>query len=156
MSKKVNEVTEEVVAVENGTYLADLVKFDDGTFHVLDLDGNDLGECKLADEGKTLALPKNPSNRQWFNLAKAEATIVEEGKVQLLYKASKTFGARGTSVPDSKLIAYLSEEEQAEYNAIIERAREAMAADKAKPLSDLEKLQAKLAKLQEKIAEYNA
>lgn len=155
MSKKetINEVTEAIP--ENGTYLADLVKMDDG-YHVFDLDGNDLGLCKLVDEGKTLALPKNPSRRQWFNLAKAEEGTANGEKVQLLYKASKTFGPRGTTVPDAKLIAYLPEEDQNEYKAIIERARAAMKADKTKPLSELEKLQAKLAKLQAKIEEYNA
>lgn len=153
MSKKENEVIYDVA--ENGTYLADLVKIND-EFHVLDLDGNDLGACGLADEGKTLSLPKNPSNRQWYNLAKAEATIGEQGKVQLMYKATKTYGPRGTTTPDAKLIAYLSEEEQAEYNAIIDRAREAMAADKAKPVSELDKLYAKLRKTEEQIANYKA
>lgn len=155
MSKKIQNEVEEVKTYEEGTYLANLVKLDDG-YHVFDLDGNDCGLCKVVEEGKTLSLPANPSNRQWFNVAKAEATIGAEGKVKLLYKASKKFGARGTTLPDAKLIAYLSEEEQAEYKAIIDRAREAMAADKTKPLSELEMLQAKLAKLQDKIASYNA
>lgn len=160
MSKKVenNEITEETIpaAIPNeGTYLADIVKKDDG-FHVQDLEGNDLGVCKLVDEGKTIALPKNPSNRQWYNLAKAEEAIAADGKVQLLYKASKTFGSRGTTIPDAKLIAYLSEDEQAEYKAIIDRAREKMMADKAKPVSELDKLYAKLKKTEEQIAAYNA
>ena len=152
MSKKVeNEVTE----ITEGTYLADLVKLDDG-YHVFDLDGNDCGLCKVVEEGKTLSLPANPSNRQWFNVAKANAAIESDGKVQLLYKASKKFGPKGTTLPDAKLVAYLSEEEQAEYKAIIDRAREAMAADKAQPVSELDKLKAKLSKLQDKIASYNA
>ena len=155
MSKKENNIEFNEVIPENGTYLADLVKMDDG-FHVFDLDGNDLGVCKLVDDGKTLALPKNASNRQWYNLAKAEEQSANGEKIQLLYRASKSFGPRGTSIPDAKLIAYLSEEEQAEYKAIIDRARAAMDADKTKPLSELEKLQAKLAKLQAKIKEYNA
>ena len=158
MSKKV-ENTENIedsipaVTPDEGTYLADIVKLDDG-FHVLDLEGNDLGVCKLVDEGKTLALPKNASNRQWYNLAKAEEAIAADGKVQLLYKASKTFGSRGTTIPDAKLIAYLSEDEQTEYKAIIDRAREKMLADKAKPVSELDKLYAKLKKTNEQIEAY--
>jgi hypothetical protein len=47
---------------------------------------------------------------------------------------------------------YLSDSEKEEYMAIIERARQAYKAAKAKPMTEKEKLEAKIAKLQAQIA----
>lgn len=56
------------------------------------------------------------------------------------------------AVPNKKLIEYLSDAEKEEYMAIIERARQAYEAAKAKPMTEKEKLEAKIAKLQAQIA----
>ena len=140
------------------TVYATIVKRDDG-YHVIDFDGTEGPVCKLCDANdKTIALTKNKSNRQWFNRAKADAEIEEKGHVDLYYKASVKIGSTGgsTKMPNAKLIEYLSEEEQAEYKAIIDRAIAARDADKKKPLTEEEKIQARIAKLQARLAELDA
>lgn len=139
---------------------AKIIKEDDG-FHVVDKDGTVGPVCKLVDEGdKTIALTPNASNRKWFNKAKAEQEIAEKGYVELYYKATKVLGPQGNRLPNAKLIEYLSEEEQAEYKAIIDRAIAARDAQKKQPKTEKEKLmeqieraKAKLAKLEEEAAE---
>ena len=144
----------EEVFDENTVY-ATIVKKEDG-YHVVDFDGTEGPVCKIVDEGKTIALSKNKSNRQWFNIAKAEAEIAEKGHVDLYYKATKKLGAVGTHIPNEKLIAYLPEAEQNEYRAIIARAIEAKNADKAKPMTELEKAKAKLEKAKAALAKLEA
>lgn len=158
MSKELNIVDEPIV--EEVTYAPDeivakIIKLEDG-YHVVDNDGTEGPVCKLVDEGgKTIALTKNNSNRKWFNKAKADAEIAEKGYCGLTYKGSRTIGpvgSRSTAMPNAKLIAYLSEEEQAEYKAIIDRAIAARDADKKKPMTEKEKLQAKIAKAKAALA----
>lgn len=137
--------------------LATIVKREDG-YHVIDQDGTEGPVCKLCDENdKTIALTKNASNRQWFNRAKADAEIAEHGCVNLYYKATKKLGevSRNT-LPNAKLIAYLSEEEQAEYKAIIDRAIAAREADRKKPLTEEEKLIARIEKAKAALAKLQA
>lgn len=144
-----NEVAE--VFDENTVY-ATIVKKEDG-YHVVDFDGTEGPSCKIVDDGKTIALTKNKSNRQWFNIAKAEVEIAKKGHVDLYYKATKKLGTpSGNRLPNEKLISYLPEAEQAEYRAIIARAIEAKNADKAKPMTEREKLEAKIAKAQAALA----
>lgn len=152
MSKKELPVDETLVEeLDPNTVYATIVKRDDG-FHVVDFDGTEGPVCKFCDaEDKTIVLTKNKSNRQWFNRAKAEAEIAEKGHVDLYYKAARKIGTT-CSLPNAKLISYLSEEDQAEYKAIIDRAIAARDADKKKPMTEEEKLQAKIAKLQAQLA----
>ena len=148
------ETPETVEVFDPNTVYATIVKKDDG-FHVVDFDGTEGPVCKFCDENdKTIVLTKNKSNRQWFNRAKAEAEIAEKGHVDLYYKATRKIGevSRNT-MPNAKLISYLSEEDQAEYKAIMDRAIAARDADKKKPMSDKEKLQAKIDKLKAQLAE---
>lgn len=148
------ETPETVEVFDPNTVYATIVKKDDG-FHVVDFDGTEGPVCKFCDENdKTIVLTKNKSNRQWFNRAKAEAEIAEKGHVDLYYKATRKIGevSRNT-MPNAKLISYLSEEDQAEYKAIMDRAIAARDADKKKPMSDKEKIQAKIAKLKAQLAE---
>lgn len=143
------EVVESQVTPNPDEVLAKIVKREDG-YHVIDCVTYEEGPvCKLVDEGeKTIALTKNSSNRKWANRAKADAEIEANGFFPLYYKASKTFGPSGSknTLPNAKLIAYLSEEEQNEYKDIIARAIAARDAKKAQPKTDLEKAQARLAK----------
>lgn len=122
-----------------------LVK-EDGKFYVVDY-SNEIfkQECGITKDGLCLTIPTNEANRKFYMLAKAEADIAESGRIDLTYKASKTFGPRGDKLPNEKLISYLSEDEQAEYKAIIERARARMLADKTN-VEDVDKLKAKLEK----------
>lgn len=152
----VNETVEVTYAPDE--IVAKIVKEDDG-YHVVDHDGT-IGEvCKIVDDGKTIALTKNASNRKWYNIAKAEAEIEANGYCGLTYKASKTLGpvgSRSTVIPNAKLIAYLPQELQDEYKAIIDRAKAARDADKKKPMTEKEKLQAKIAKAQAALAALEA
>lgn len=134
--------------------LAHIVRREDG-YHVLDLITNEEGPvCKLVDEGnKTIALTPNSSNRKWANKAKADAAIDEQGFFPLCYKATKVLGPSSARIPNEKLLYLLSEEEQAEYRAIFEEAKERMKAEKNKPVDPIEKLKAQIAKAQAKLAE---
>ena len=159
MSKKnVDEVmtTPDCVEMDPNTVYAKIIKEEDG-YHVVDFDGTVGPVCKLCDANdKTIALTKNASNRQWFNRAKADAEIAEKGFVELYYKASKQIGPASSHIPNEKLISYLPEDLQAEYKAIIARAMAAREADKKKPLTELEKAQAKFEKAKAALAKLEA
>lgn len=157
MSKEVtqNTIVEEVL--DPSVVYATIIKDDAGLYHVVDFDGTVGPACKLVDaDDKTIALTKNKSNRQWFNRAKADAEIAEKGHCDLYYKATKHVGSIGSKLPNEKLISYLPDDLQAEYKAIIARAIEAKNNDKAKPMTELEKAQAKLLKAQEALAKLQA
>lgn len=164
MSKKELENVVDEPIVDEVTYapdevLAKIIKEGDD-YHVVDMDGTVGPACKLVDEGgKTIALTKNTSNRKWYNKAKADEAIAEQGFCPLTYKPTKVLGpvgSRSTALPNAKLIAYLSEEEQAEYKAIIDRAIAARDADKKKPMSEADKLRAKIEKAKAALAALEA
>lgn len=66
----------------------------------------------------------------------------------------------GTAQPDAWAKKFMTEEELADYNAIIERAMERraqeIAANKAQPKTEIEKLEAKIKKLEAQIAKVKA
>ena len=127
--------------------LARIIKQDDG-FHVVDQDGTIGDVCKLTDEGdKTIVLTPNASNRKYYNKAKAEAAIEQDGYCGLTRKDTIKISSV-TRTPNAKLISYLPQDLQDEYNAIIARAIEAKEAAKKKPLTKAEKLEAQIAKMQ--------
>ena len=138
--------------------MATIVKLDDG-YHVVDHDGTTGPVCKVSSDGKSICLTPNKANRQWYSVKLLEATFGSNpnATIPLYYRETRHLDPNRTpSIPHSKLISYLSEEEQAEYNAIIDRARAAMAADKKKPLTDIEKAELKLKKAQEALAKLQA
>lgn len=105
----------------------------------------------------TIMLPENPTNRKLINKAVADKKLDENPDgFELTVKAARVPGqTTSLAVPNKKLIEYLSDAEKEEYMAIIERARqayEAYEAAKAKPMTEKEKLEAKIAKLQAQIA----
>lgn len=129
--------------------LAIIVKEGEDFYVVDQVTGEKSGPCKFCDENdKTIVLPANSANRHWANRAKVDAAIAENGQFDMVYKATKKVGSYTSKLPNEKLISYLSEDMQAEYKAIIDRAREAMEADKAKPKTEVEKAQEKLARAQ--------
>lgn len=139
---------------------ATIIKDDEG-YHVVDKDGVIGPVCKLCDENdKTIVLTPNASNRKYFNRAKADAMIAECGHVDLTYKATITIGSNSGKLPNAKLISYLPQELQDEYKAIIDRAYAARTAEreanKKKPLTEKEKLMAKIAKLEAQLAAKDA
>lgn len=90
-------------------------------YAVLDGD-NVLNIDELVDEGKTLKLPENSSNRKYYSIKK-----VQEGKTELTYKASITFGPRE---PQKKWEDYLSEDEKSVIENIKNLCIQRMEADK--------------------------
>lgn len=155
MSNTVDTTIDTAVEMDPNTVYAKIIKEDDG-YHVVDFDGS-IGEvCKLCDNDKTIVLTKNASNRQWFNIAKAEKEIAEKGFVELYYKGTKHIGSSSSRIPNEALIKYLPEEDQAEYKAIIARAMAAKEADKKKPMTELEKAQAKFEKAKAALAKLEA
>ena len=137
----VNETTD--TAVISTAYL---VKEDDGVY-LIDNDVKSEQPLPITKDGICYALPANSSNRKWYNIKKADKEFeANNGEIYLPYKASIKLGAQGSKLPNEKLIAYLDEEDKAEYEAIIARARQAMAEDKVKPMTELEKAEAKAAK----------
>lgn len=133
--------------------LANVVMQEDG-IHVVDQDGTIGPVCtKLTSDGYYILTP-NAANRKCLNKAKTDAYFVENpnGEIPLTYKATRTFDGTSSKLPNAKLIAYLDEELQAEYKAIIDRAIEAKNAAKAQPMTELEKAQAKVKKAQEALA----
>lgn len=157
MAKKKDEQVAETVAYDETTVLAHIVKDEDG-YHVVDVETGETGpSCKFCDANdKTIVLTPNRANRKWANRAKADEAIEKDGFFPLTYKASKHFGPTGTKMPNEKLIKFLPEDLQHEYRAIIDRAIAAREAAKSKPLTELEKAQAKLKRAQEAYAKLMA
>ena len=141
-----NENIEEVV-FDPTEELCEIIKEGDKYF-CIDLETNEnLGELTdTVDNG--LKIPKNRSNRKWVSKALLARTVDQGIRLLLTYKASRKLGPIGNRIPNEKLIAYLPEDVQEEYKAIIARAVEAKNAAKAQPMTEKEKLQAKIAKAQ--------
>ena len=117
------------------------------------VDGDNTIPCDkiVPYKGRELVhLPSNSTLRVWTDRAKLDAAIADHGYLELAYKARVTVG-QSAATPKIPNIKYLSEEEQTELTTIIANAKERMLADKKKPLTELEKLQAKLAKVQAQI-----
>ena len=158
MTKNYNNTTEQEVLDPNTVY-AHIVKRDDG-YHVIDFDGTEGPVCNKRTSDGYIILTPNKANRKCYNEVKAEKFFADGGEmIDLTYKASRTVGSCKAHMPNEKLISYLPEDLQAEYKAIIDRAIAARDADKTKPMTELEKAQAKLekakaalAKLQEQAA----
>lgn len=138
----VEETTETTTPVISTAYL---VKEEDGVY-LVDNDVKSEEPLPITKDGICYALTANSSNRKWYNIKKAEKEFAANNSIYLPYKASIKLGAQGSKLPNEKLIAYLDEEDKAEYEAIIARARQAMAEDKVKPMTELEKAEAKVAK----------
>ena len=102
---------------------------------------------EMTDDGKTLKLPDNSSNRKFYSLKK-----IQEGKTELTYKNSMTYGPRDKKNWQD----YMTQEEKDALTLIKERCLERMAEDKPsdeelklrKLLSQKEKILAKIAELQ--------
>lgn len=105
---------------------------DDGTIDVT------LIEKTYPNEPYTLVLPQNPSNRKYFNSKKVDAA---GGSIELTYKESKVLGPRTeSSEPRKKLEDYMTDEEKATVQAIMEAARKRREeATKKVPMSPVEK-----------------
>lgn len=132
-----------------------VVKDEEGKFHVIDADGTMGPACTIIEDGRTISLSKNAANRQYCAVAKANTGIEKDGYFQLTVRTTppRKLGDAPKHLPNAKLISYLSEEDQAEYKAIIDRAIAAREAEReaAANMSDKDRLLAKIAKLQAKL-----
>lgn len=116
------------------------------TGYALDDNGTILNIDEIVDDGKTLKLPENSSNRRYYSVKK-----VQEGKTELTYKASMTYGPRE---PKKKWEDYLSDEERQVIEDIKNLCLQRMEADKPSVQElELRKLIEKRDRLMAKIAE---
>lgn len=148
--------------IENSTPLAYLVLTEDG-WHIRDLDGNFGPVCpeNVGGGSYSIKLSPNAANRTYYSTKKAYKDFEANPSGIPLYATEKTpLGTMGSKLPNAKLIAYLPEEDQEEYKAIIDRARAAMeaarAATKKQPLTEEQKLRNKIAKAQAMLAALEA
>ena len=101
---------------------------------------------EIVDDGKTLKLPENSSNRRYYSIKK-----VQEGKTELTYKASMSYGPRE---PKKSWEEYLTDEEKSTIEFIKEACLQRMEADKPSVTElELRKLVEKRDKILAKIAE---
>lgn len=135
-----------------------IVKDDDGDYHVIDTDGSMGAKCKIIEDGRTIALTKNAANRQYCAVKKADAGIDADGFFTLTVRTEgpRKLGPAGTKMPNSKLISYLPEDLQEEYKAIIAKAIAAREAEMNRPLTEREKAERTIAKLQAQLAKLQA
>ena len=141
---------ENIAGYKNGDATsAGIVKCDDG-YHMT-IDGEiqpSVLRVREYEEGKcVILLEPNVANRKYFHVNK-----MTEDKVVLTYKEAIKIGS-SSKIPNEKLIEYLDEADRAEYLAIIDRAKAAMDAAKPAEMTEEEKLRAKIAKMQAKLAE---
>lgn len=123
-------------------------------FEALDLETGDAVTTKNWFEKSKdkwhIVLGPNSANRKY--IAHNEFYAKAEDGVYTV--EDKTTGPRvlGTAQPDRKLIPYMTAEDKEKYDAIIARAIENRNAQKNVELTEEEKLEAQIAKLQEKLA----
>lgn len=130
------------VAYGKDQVLAWLTRDENGDYFIENIsDGVVTGPLKLCEGDTAVVLAKNDSNRKWIKRTVCDPVIAKEGRIGLVYKPTILLGPAANRVPNEKLIAYLPQELQDEYKAIIEEARKLMEADKAAPKSEVEKAQ---------------
>jgi uncharacterized membrane-anchored protein len=127
--------------------LAKLIKLDDG-YHVLDADGSIGPICDKVTRDGYLVLSPNSANRKNINKKNIDRYFAENpnGYINFTYKKTRVLGPAKDRLPNAKLIAYLSQEEQEEYKAIIARAYQAKETAKHQPKTELEKARHKAEK----------
>ena len=93
---------------------------------------------EIVDDGKTLKLPENPSNRKYFSIKKVNDA---NGEIELTYKATITIGTTGST--SKKLEDYLDESDRELYIALVEKAKRAKEEAAKKPKTEVEKARAR-------------
>lgn len=98
---------------------------------------------QIVDGGKTLKLPANDSNRQYFSIANFQKAAVG-GELELTYKPSVSVTRNPGTEPRTikPLEDWLNEEDKAAYLALKEKAQKARdEANTKPPMTELEKKQ---------------
>ena len=161
---KIEAVVDETVeTVDTVAEVVKVIKDENGNFHTV-IDEKVGPVCKIIEDGRTIVLGKNPANRQYCAVAKANVGIEADGYFVITPRTTepRVLGSMGPKLPNEKLISYLPEAEQDAHRAIIARAIAARDAEKNRPLTDREKAEkaleaakAKLAKLEAELAALN-
>lgn len=133
-------------------------KVDD--MYIMDVDGIETVLEVKQPKGwdPTIMLPENPTGRKLINQAACDKRLeANGGSFELTTKTSHPTGPRARTIPNAKLVEYLKtlDNGQAlydEYISIVEATWKAMDDKKAKPLTEREKLEAKIAKAKEALA----
>ena len=138
--------------------MVQIIKREDG-MHLCDNDVESEVLALTKDE-RSYILPENSTGRQWFAVKRAPQNIGDAVEVLPRNVAPRVDGEKTHSLPNAKLIAYLPEDEQAEYKAIVERAIAAkkqatQSTPESKALAKLEKAKAALAALGIDVSELN-
>ncbi len=116
----------------------------------ISFDGEKIAINKIVDEGKTLSLPQNPSNRRYFSIAAFEKHQVN-GELELTYKPTVTIG-NGPRASRKPLEDFLEGKDRDTYLKLVAQAEEARKAASVKPkLTAVEKLQQSIARNQAKL-----
>ena len=119
---------------------------------IMEDDDNIVEVTKVVHENKTgkdwIVLPENSANRKVVDLAK-----VTEQPLELNYRETRVVGPRGSG---KKLEDYMTPEERATVDAIMEACRERKLADKPQPKTELQKAMDLVAKYQAKVAALQA
>lgn len=132
--------------------------------YIMDVDGTETVLEVKQPKGwePTLFLPENPTGRKLINQAACDKRLAANGgSFELIVKTAHATGPRGRSIPNAKLVEYLKtleggQELYDEYMAIIDEAYKAMEAAKSKPLTEKEKLMAKIEKAKKALAALEA
>lgn len=98
----------------------------------------------------SLKLPENPSNRKYFNIKK-----LKDEETELTYKPTMTFGPRTETSTRKPLEDYLSPEDKELYLSLIEKAKKNKEEQQKKPMTEREKIEARIMRLQEKLNNLN-
>lgn len=156
-NENIETVVDEAVETTEVVEIVKVIKDENGDFHTVI--GENVGPaCKIIEDGRTIVLGKNPANRQYCAVAKANVGIEADGYFVITPRTTepRVLGSSGPKLPNEKLISYLPEAEQEEYRAIIARAIAARDAEKNRPLTEQEKAERELAKAQAKLEKLKA
>lgn len=125
--------------------LAKVIRDEDG-YHVVDNDGTVGPACTKVTVDGYICLTPNAANRKNINKAACDE-LFDSGitEIPLTFRPTRKV-SDAAKIPNAKLIEYLGDEDKQEYLAIIERAKAAYEATKKQPMTDEEKLEARVAK----------
>lgn len=144
------EVTKEVAANVDTTATIRVIADPASPTGYSVVDGDNTIHCDkiVPYKGSELVhLPSNSTLRVWISRPKLDAAIAKDGYIELGYKARITLGSNGGGAHTSWTVPslakkYLSEEEVAEMQAILDRAKAAYLAATKKPVTALDKARA--------------
>ena len=111
----------------------------------------------------TKSFVEKKTGKTWYHLPtnNANRKLIDEAKMidgyELTFRETRTVGSYGSGIAKKNFTEYLTVEELAEYNRLVEigyaRKKEA---EKKPELTEVEKLQLKIKKMQEQIAKMQA